>query len=152
MKEKENLPPLICNATLDEHNATSALGDVDDLPLLENTLDPTEEPSVEIRHTTEDWMLERHIFNVLEEQWGPFDVDACCDEEGRNSTIVGLLVTSSRLLASRLDPQERLLQPAILQTTRHTGAQPELLQGKSIYYFRHICTTLVANSVLVHPP
>jgi hypothetical protein len=29
-------------------------------------------------------MLERTIFEELEEQYGPFDWDACCDEDGHN--------------------------------------------------------------------
>ena len=31
-----------------------------------------------------DWMLRRHRFEELEAQFGPFDVDACCDVKGLN--------------------------------------------------------------------
>ena len=86
-EDKENLMPIICNAALDEPTTTSALGDLWDIPQLETSLEHTGEPLIEIRHTTEDWMLERNIFKTLEEQWGPFDVDACCDEEGSNSQL-----------------------------------------------------------------
>jgi hypothetical protein len=46
------------------------------------TILPSENPFI-----TEDLMLERHIFNELESVWGPFDVDACCDEGGLNAQI-----------------------------------------------------------------
>jgi hypothetical protein len=38
-------------------------------------------------NSTEDWMLEKTIFKDIEEQFGPFDFDACCDQEGRNSQL-----------------------------------------------------------------
>jgi hypothetical protein len=52
------------------------------LPVEEEPPLPSENPFI-----TEDFMLERHIFNELESVWGPFDVDACCDEGGLNAQI-----------------------------------------------------------------
>eukprot|EP00884_Botryococcus_braunii_P022813 jgi/Botrbrau1/9215/Bobra.0028s0011.1 len=38
-------------------------------------------------YLTEDWMLEVNIFKEIEAQWGPFDIDACCDTQGYNSQL-----------------------------------------------------------------
>eukprot|EP00884_Botryococcus_braunii_P020948 jgi/Botrbrau1/7537/Bobra.0019s0025.1 len=38
-------------------------------------------------YLTEDWMLEVNVFKEIEAQWGPFDIDACCDAQGYNSQL-----------------------------------------------------------------
>ena len=38
-------------------------------------------------HDTNDWMVLRPIFLDFDKQWGPFDVDACCDNDGHNAQV-----------------------------------------------------------------
>ena len=35
----------------------------------------------------DDWMLLRPLFLELESKWGPFDIDACCDNQGHNAQV-----------------------------------------------------------------
>jgi hypothetical protein len=55
-------------------------------------------------HSTNDWMLERDVFNSLNAEYGPFTVDACADVNGFNAQVATKYfnTASSFLLATPL--------------------------------------------------
>jgi hypothetical protein len=65
------------NAVVQFNASATTILPVDEEPPL-----PSESPFI-----TEDYMLEKHVFDDIEAVWGPFDVDACCDEGGLNAQI-----------------------------------------------------------------
>ena len=37
----------------------------------------------------QNWQFDEEVFQRLNKQYGPFTVDACCDDEGRNRLVKG---------------------------------------------------------------